>query len=76
MFINMNDKIGQDKTCSTFSDHVGNASLKEVRHYTFHFKDLYLPRIKFKTMKIKLAQYCSSEKVVSFLLELCKTHFK
>ena len=76
MFINMNDKIGQDKTCSTFSDHVGNASLKEVRHYTFHFKDLYLPRIKFKTMTIKLAQYCSSEKVVSFLLELSKTHFK
>ena len=76
MLTNMNRKIGQDMTCSTFSDHVGNASLKEVRHYTFYFKNLYLPRIKFKTRKIKLVQYCSSEKVVSFLLELSKTHFK
>ena len=59
---NMNNKIGQDKTCFTFSDHVGNASLKEVRHYTFHFKDLYLPRIKFKTMKIKLAHIVQVKK--------------
>ena len=41
--LTMNYKLGQNKTCSTFSDHVGNASLKEVCHYTFYFKDLYLP---------------------------------
>ena len=62
MFTNMNDEIGQDKTCSTFSDHVGNASLKEVCHYTFYFKDLNLPSIKFKTMKIKLAHIVQVKK--------------
>ena len=72
----LNHKIGQDKTCFTFSDHVGNASLKEVCHYTFYFKDLNLPSIKFKTIKIKFVQYWSREKVVSFLLELSKTHSK
>ena len=72
----MNHKLGQNKTCSTFSNHVGNASLKEVCHYTFYFKDLNLQSIKFKTMKIKFVQYCSREKVVSLLLELSKTDFK
>ena len=72
----LNHKIGQDKTCFTFSDHVGNASLKEVCHYTFYFKDLNLQSIKFKTMEIKFVQYCSRKKVVSLLLELSKTDFK
>ena len=74
----LNHKIGQDKTCFTFSDHVGNASLKEVCHYTFYFKDLYLPskdQIQ-NNENQTCARFCSSEKVVSFLLELSKTHLK